>query len=230
MDLAPVAHPEVPARIDLVERRVAHDDDRLVLGPVGQRGGQPLHLRLAEPRPGAGLGAVQGLHVAHPLLRGHALGGPVVGRMADRVQADDAHPLVVEHPRRLAEVPVPGLSHVQVPVVLARNEVLLDRGDLRQHLHAELQLHGVALLRQIAAEDHEVEGRALLLDLLEGPARLLDEARVQRLRVEVGVGNPGEAERAGRRVGDVDGGEGLEESRPGDGAAGQQGVVKEGPA
>ena len=35
--LAPVAHPEVPGRIVLVERIVAEDDDRLGLVPVGER-------------------------------------------------------------------------------------------------------------------------------------------------------------------------------------------------
>ena len=35
--LAPVAHPEVPRRIVLVERIVAEDDDRPVPVPIGKR-------------------------------------------------------------------------------------------------------------------------------------------------------------------------------------------------
>src|SRR3989454_6572569 len=41
VDLPPVTHPEVPWRVVFVEGIVAEDHDRLVLGPAGQRLGQP---------------------------------------------------------------------------------------------------------------------------------------------------------------------------------------------
>ena len=76
---------------------------------------------------------------------------------------------------------------------------------LLQQLGAELQLHRVAELRQVAAEDHEVGRRAHRLHLLEGAHGLLDEASVQLLRIQVRVGHPGEAEALpGLRVGDVE--------------------------
>ena len=51
--VAPVAHPEVPRRVVLVERIVAEDDDRLVLVPVGERLLQPVELVAADAGPRA---------------------------------------------------------------------------------------------------------------------------------------------------------------------------------
>src|SRR3546814_11026777 len=72
-------------------------------------------------------------------------------------------------------------------------EQLLDRY-LLQQLGAELELQGVAELGEVAAEDKEVGRRVHLHHFLERPHGLVDEALVDVARVEVSVGNPGEAE------------------------------------
>ncbi len=78
--------------------------------------------------------------------------------------------------------------------------------DLLEDLGAELELDRVAELGQVAAEDQEVGRRVHRLDLLDRPHRLLDEAGVDVLRIEVGVRDPGEPEGLGGTAGR---GEGL---------------------
>ena len=193
VELPPVSHPEVPGRVVLVEGVVAEDDDRVALRPVGQRLLQPLHLVAPDPRPGPGDGAVEGRHVAHPLLGRHLLGRPVVGPAGHGVEPDEPDTLVVERPVGLAEERGPLLTHVEVPVVLPRDEVLLDLHFLEQ-VRAEVELDRIAELGQVPAVDHEVGRRAHRLDFLEGPLGLLDEPGVDVLRVEVVVRDPGEPE------------------------------------
>ena len=78
--------------------------------------------------------------------------------------------------------------------MLAGDEVLLDL-QLADDLVAELQLDRVAELGEVAAEDQEVGCRVHRLDVVDRAHRLVDEAGVDLLGVEMGVGDPGEAER-----------------------------------
>ena len=81
---------------------------------------------------------------------------------------------------------------------------------------AELEFLDLAELGQVAAEDQEVGGRIHGLDVFGGAHRLVDEARVERLRIEMGVRNPGELEWRLGGVSDVDG---VEQRPPGEGLA-----------
>src|SRR5438876_898100 len=108
-----------------VRRRLNEDlltapHDVLVLDPI------IVHADLApaDAGPRAGDAAVEGRHVAHALLGTHLPHCPVVRAATDRVEADKAHTLVIESPVGLAEELPPLLSHVQIPVVLARDEDL----------------------------------------------------------------------------------------------------------
>ena len=100
---------------------------------------------------------------------------------------------MIESPVGLAEQLPPLLAHVEVPVVLARNEDLADL-HLLQDLIAELELLDLAKLGQVTAEDQEVGRRTHRLHLLGGTHRLVDEASVEGLRIEMRVRNPGELE------------------------------------
>ncbi len=68
---------------------------------------------------------------------------------------DEVHALVVERVRRLAEELAPLLAHVEEPVVLADHHAD-GRLDVLQDLRAELELLGLAELRQVAAVEDEV--------------------------------------------------------------------------
>jgi hypothetical protein len=94
---------------------------------------------------------------------------------------------------------------------------------------AEPQFHRIGELRQVAAEDQEIGRWVHGLHVLDRTHRLFDEARVHLARVQVGVGDPGEAELRFRRVGDVDG---VDQRKPAvgpgcDRPAGQQRSVQE---
>src|SRR5882762_7911867 len=197
LDLPPVTHPEVPGRVILVERVVAEDHDRLGFVPARQRLVQPLELVASDAGPGPGHAAVQGGHVAHALLGGHLLRRPIVGAAAHRVEPDESDALVIERPIGLAEEAGPLLAHVEVPVVLAGDEDLLDL-HLLEDVVSEVQLDGIAELGEIAAVDEEVRGWFHRLHFLHRPDRLVHEAGVDLLRIEVVVGDPGELERRRR--------------------------------
>src|SRR5258705_7566957 len=203
IDFAPVTHPEVPRRVVLVERIMAEDNDRPGLIPIGEDLLEPFELVPTHAGPLAGDAAVEGRHVAHALLGTHLTHRPVVRAATDRVEADKAHTLVIESPVGLAEELPPLLSHVQIPVVLARDEDL-PRLYLFKELIAELEFLDFAELRQVAAKDHEVGRRVHSLDLVRCAHHLFDEARVERPRIEMGVGNPGKLEGLLGSVGDVD--------------------------
>src|SRR3546814_8195108 len=117
----------------------------------------------------------------------------VVQCLAHGVEADYVDALVLDAPRALAEALHPQIAQVEVPVVLAGAEQLLDRY-LLQQLGAELELQGVAELGEVAAEDKEVGRRVHLHHYLERRHGLVDEALVDVARVAVSVGNPGESE------------------------------------
>jgi hypothetical protein len=192
---------------------VGEDDDGLVLVPIGERLRHPVELIAPNPGPGTGNGAVKRRHVAHALLRRHLLRGPVVGTATDRIEADEAHALEVEGPGALAEQLGPPLPHVEIPVVLTGDEVFRDR-DLLQQLVAELELLDLAELGEVAAEDQELCGRVHLLDVLRRAHRLVDEALIERSRIEMGIRDPGEFERCLGGVGHVDG---VDQRPPGKG-------------
>ena len=101
---------------------------------------------------------------------------------------------MIERPVGLAEQVGPLLAQVEVPVVLAGDEDLLDL-HLLQELVPEVELDGIAQLGEVAAVDEEIRGRLHGLDLLHCPHRLVHEARVDVFREEVAVGDPGELER-----------------------------------
>ena len=113
--------------------------------------------------------------------------------------------------------------------MLAGDEVLRDL-DVLQELDAEFQLLDLAELGEVAAEDQEVGGRRHLLHVLRRAHHLVDEARVERSRIEMRVRNPGELEGRFGCVSDV---EGVEQRPPGEGLADgggaeHQGLVDEG--
>ncbi len=139
----------------------------------------------------------------HALFGAHLADRPIIGTTADGIEADEAHPLVIEGPIRLAEELPPLLAHIQVPVVLAGDEIFLGL-DLVEDPDPELQLFRLAELRQVPAENQEVGSRAHGLNFFRGPRDLVDETGVDRLRVEMSVGDPGELERFFGRVSDVD--------------------------
>jgi hypothetical protein len=121
----------------------------------------------------------------------HLGGGPIIWRPRDRIEANDAHALMVERPVRLAIKLAPLLAHVEVPVVLTGDEVFLDRHFLEQ-LVAEFKFLGPAELSDVAAENQEVGRRVHGLHFLDRPLQLLDKKAVDGLWVQMGVGNPGE--------------------------------------
>ena len=194
VDLPPVADPEVPRRVVLIERVVAEDHDWLALVPAGERLVQPLELVPPHASPGPGDAAVERRHVPHALLGAHLLRRPVVRAPAHRVEPDEPHALVIERPVGLAEQVGPLLAQVEVPVVLAGDEDLLDL-HLLQDLVSEVELDRIAELGEVTSVDEEVRGRIHGLDLLHGSHRLVHEALVDLLRVEVVVRDPGELER-----------------------------------
>ena len=151
--------------------------------------------------------------MTHALLGTHLLRRPIVRTAADGVEPDKAHALVVEGPVGLTEQLAPFLARVEVPIVLARDEDLADV-NFFQDLDTELEFLDLAKLGQVAAEDQEVGRRTHRLHLLGGAHRLFDEARIEGLRIEMGVGNPGKLEWRLRRVSDV---EGIEQRPPGEG-------------
>src|SRR3989454_3319922 len=151
---------------------------------AGQRLVEPLELIAADACPRARHRAVEGRHVAHALLGRHLLGGPVVGAAADRVESDEADALVVEGPVRRAEELLPLGAHVQVPVVLTRDEDFPDL-HLLEDVVAETELDGIAELGEVTPVDQEVGRRRHRLDFLDRAGRLLDEARVDVLRVQM---------------------------------------------
>jgi hypothetical protein len=110
---------------------------------------------------------------------------------------------VVEGPIRLVEQPHPLFAHVVVPIVFARNEYLANL-DFRQQLNAERKLVRSSELGKIAAEDQEVGRRAHILHFFGGTLHFLDEPRIDRLRIEVGVGDPCKLERLFGRIRHVD--------------------------
>ena len=97
--------------------------------------------------------------------------------------------------------------------MLARDEDLADV-NFFQDLHAELELLDLAKLGQVTAEDQEVGGRTHGLDLLGGTHHFVDEAGIERLRIKMGVGNPGKLE---GRLGGISDVEGVEQRPPGEG-------------
>src|SRR5262245_2215365 len=204
VNVAPIAHPEIPRRVVLVKWIMGGNDDRLVLVPVGKRLLQPVELVAANAGPRARDGTVEGCHVAHTLFRGHVLRRPVVRSPANRVAADEAHALVVESPSGLAEQLAPLLAHVEIPVVLARDEVFRNL-DVLENLITELEFLDRAKLGKVAAEEQKVRWRIHSLNILDRTHRLFDETRVERLRIEMGVRNPGELERRVLGVSDIDG-------------------------
>src|SRR6202022_1488281 len=187
----------------LVERIMAEDNDRPGFIPIGEDLLQPVELVAAHAGPRAGDAAVEGRHVAHALLWSHLPYRPVVRAATDRVEPDEAHTLVIESPVGLAEELPPFLSHVQIPVVLPRDEDLPNLY-LFEELIAELEFLDFAKLGQVAAKDHEVGRRVHGLNLVRRAHHLFDEARVERPRIEMGVGNPGKLEGLLGSVGDVD--------------------------
>src|SRR3546814_15537090 len=117
----------------------------------------------------------------------------VVQCLAHGVEADYVDALVLDAPRALAEALHPQIAQVEVPVVLAGDEQLLDRY-LLQQLGAELELQGVAALGEVAAADKEVGRRVHLHHFLERPHGLVDDALLDVARVEGGFRNPAAAE------------------------------------
>src|SRR2546425_7145970 len=155
VDFPPVADPEVPGRVILPQRVVAEENHGPVLRPAGEGPIQPGELVPAHSGPGPGDAAVEDGHVAHSLPGRHLLDGPEVGGAADRVEPDEPHAFVIEGPRRVPEELLPLHAHVEIPVVLAGDVELLDR-HLFEDLGAELELHRVAELGDVAADDEEV--------------------------------------------------------------------------
>ena len=80
----------------------------------------------------------------------------------------------------------------------------------------ELEFLDLAKLGQVAAEDQKVGGRIHGLDVFGRAHRLVDETRVERLRIEMGVRDPGELEWRFGRVSDIDG---VDQRPPGEGLA-----------
>src|SRR5437867_1454773 len=199
----PVPDPEVPGCEILPEGIVAEQDHGLVLGPVGEGAIHPGQLIPAHSRPGARDAPIQDGHVAHALFRRHLLDGPEVGGTAYGVEPDEAHPFVIQGPWRMAVELLPRHTHVEVPIVLARNVELLDR-HLFQDLRAELELDGVAELTDVTADDEEISRRRHRLDFLDGADRGVDEAGVDGFGIEVRVRDPGGLELR-RPEGEVDG-------------------------
>src|SRR2546425_3110523 len=64
----------------------------------------------------------------------------------------------------------------------------------RSDVVAETELDGIAELGEVTPVDQEVGRRRHRLDFLDRAGRLLDEARVDVLRVQMVVGEPGEFE------------------------------------
>ncbi len=110
---------------------------------------------------------------------------------------------MIEGPVGLVEEPLPLCAHVVIPIVLAGDEHLSSL-NFRQELNPERELVGSAELGQVAAEDQKVGRRVHRLHFTRGALDLLDEPRVDGLRIEVGVGNPGKLERLVGSVSDVD--------------------------
>src|SRR4029450_354700 len=138
---------------------------------VGERLLQPVELVATNAGPRARDGTVESRHVAHALFRGHVLRRPVVRSPANCVEADEAHALMVESPSGLAEQLAPLLAHVEIPVVLARDEVFRNL-DVLENLIAELKLLNRAKLGKIAAEQQKVRGRIHSLNSLDRTQRL----------------------------------------------------------
>src|SRR3546814_17738110 len=99
-------------------------------------------------------------------------------------RTDTLYPYTTLFRSALAEALHPQIAQVEVPVVLAGDEQLLDRY-LLQQLGAELELQGVAELGEVAAEDKEVGRRVHLHHFLERPHGLVDEALVEIGRAHV---------------------------------------------
>src|SRR5687767_5207138 len=101
--LPPIADPEVPWRIILVERIVTENHDRSVFGQRGKRFTQPLKLIGSEPRPWSGHRSIQCRHVPHSFLRAHLARGPIIGSAAHGIDAYECDAFVLKGPRRVAE-------------------------------------------------------------------------------------------------------------------------------
>jgi hypothetical protein len=99
----------------------------------------------------------------------------------------------------LAEKFVPGLAHVEIPVVLSGNVEFL-RLDLFQDVVPELYFDRVAELGQIAAENEKIRARFHRLNFLDGTHGFFDEPRIDIFWIQMGVGKPGEAERGLRAM------------------------------
>jgi hypothetical protein len=141
LHLGSVDRPEVPGLVEVVQRRVAEDEHRRVVGvglEVALEPGALLgaHLEVALA---AVVEAGDGLHALH--RRQPALGPEVL--LDHAVQHHTVHALVIPRVDVLAEQVAPALAHVEVPVVLADHH-LHRRLQLLQDLCAELELLGLA--------------------------------------------------------------------------------------
>src|SRR3546814_4043101 len=94
--------------------------------------------------------------------------------------ADYVDALVLDAPRALAEALHPQIAQVEVPVVLAGDEQLLDRY-LLQQLGAELELQGVAELGEVAAEAKEVGRRVHLHHFLRSEEKKSELQSLMRI-------------------------------------------------
>ena len=130
-----------------------------------------------------------GEHASH---RRELAGGPKI-RSEDAVQHHEVYALVVEGVTIGAEPLPPGLAHVQVPVVFADHH--LDRGlERAEYLRSELELRGLAELREVAAEEHKIGGGILGVDVVDRAEERADKSLVDLPVVEMRVADVGEAE------------------------------------
>ncbi len=121
LDLLGVLGPEVPALVDLLQRRVREDDDGRALPDLPEVVPEPLHLLLAHHERRA-VGIIQPGHLGHaPLIGLPSVVPLVVGQ--DAVQRDEVHALVVPAVVVIAEELAPVLTQVEVVVVLAHNRI-----------------------------------------------------------------------------------------------------------
>ena len=168
------------------------DDDGRLLVDLGEVLLQPLALRRAHLE-GALPVVVEPGHDRHALLGRVALGRPEI-LLDHAVQHDEVDALVVEGVVVGPEHLLPLLAQVEVPVVLADHHPD-GRLEVLQDLLAERELVGAPELREISAEEHEIRLRIECVHVLHRLRGRPREAVRHAARVEVRIGDIGEAER-----------------------------------